>query len=283
MPSGGSAPAARERVEAPSPASAPARPLALRMLPLALLAAATVLVFATGLHRYLSLDALLTYRGKLQAFVAEGQARALASLAGVYIAVVALSIPGSVFLTILAGFLFGTLVGGLLAVVSATIGAILVFVLARTSVGDLLVRRARGRLKTLTDGFRREAFSFLLFLRFLPVVPFWLVNLGAAVSGIPLRTFAAATALGIVPLTFTFATAGAGLDGVIAAHQREQRACLAAGPGAQCERALDLADLVTPRIVIALAVVGVLSLVPVLLRRRGLLPGQRLDERPGGA
>jgi uncharacterized membrane protein YdjX (TVP38/TMEM64 family) len=239
-----------------------------RLLPLLVLALATGAAFAAGLHRYLTLEALLTYRDTLQTFVADNQGRALASMAVVYVGVVALSIPGAAFLSILSGFLFGWFLGGLVSVVSATIGAILVFSIARTSFGDFLLKRAGPRLRNFTEGFRREAFSYILFLRFLPVVPFWLVNLAAAAFGVRLKTFALATMIGVVPVIFTFATAGAGLEGAVAAHRDVQRACEAAG-GADCGHPMDLRDLITPKILIAFAALGVLSLVPVILRRRG--------------
>jgi uncharacterized membrane protein YdjX (TVP38/TMEM64 family) len=243
-----------------------------RFLPLVLLLAATAAVFASGWHRYLSLEMLVASRDKLQAFVAENRAMALGGLALAYVGLVTLSIPASALLTTLSGFLFGWLVGGLLAVASATAGAILVVGIARTSLGDVLVRRAGPRLKGLADGFRKNAFSFLLFLRFLPVFPFWLVNLAAAVFGVPLRTFALATMIGIVPVTMTFATAGAGLEGAIVAHRDAQRACEASG-GTDCARPMRLRDLVTGKILIAFGALGVLSLVPVILRRRGR-PGE---------
>lgn len=243
-----------------------ARRPAWRWLPVGLLAAATAAALLAGVQDYLSLDALLAYRDRLQAYVAESEARALATVALAYVMVVALSIPGSVFLTLLSGFLFGWLRGGLLAVVCATIGAVLVFMIATTSLGDLLRRRAGPRVRGFADGFRRDAFSYLLVVRFLPVVPFWLVNLAAALFGVPLRTFALATMLGIVPLTFTFATAGAGLDDVIVAHRQMKQDCLAAGR-ADCDRTLGLADLLTVRIVVALGIVATLSIVPILLRR----------------
>lgn len=238
-----------------------------RFLPLVVLLAATVAVFASGLNEYLSLEALVASRDKLQAFVAANRAQAVASLALVYVCLVALSIPASALLTTLSGFLFGWLAGGLLAVASATTGAVIVFSIARTSVGDALARRAGPRLRSLADGFRENAFSFVLFLRFLPVFPFWLVNLAAAVFGVRLRTFALATLVGIVPVTFTFATAGAGLESAIAAHLQDQRACQASG-GTDCDRAMRLRDLVTTKIMIAFGALGVLSLVPVAMRRR---------------
>jgi uncharacterized membrane protein YdjX (TVP38/TMEM64 family) len=150
--------------------------------------------------------------------------------------------------------------------VGATLGAIIVFLIACTSVGDALVQRAGPRLKRLADGFREDAFSYLLFLRLVPVFPFWLVNLAPPLFGVPLKTFALATAIGIVPGTFAFAFAGAGLDSVIAAQKAAKQACIAAG-GSDCYLHIDLHALVTPKLLVAFAVLGLVALIPVVLRR----------------
>jgi len=125
-----------------------------RYLPLAALGGAMVIVFATGAHRIFSLETIVAYRDKLQAFVDHYGPMAVIAYAAVYVIAVALSIPGAVFLTILGGFLFGWFFGGAVAAVSATLGAVLVFLIARTSVGDILVRKAGPKLQKFADGFR---------------------------------------------------------------------------------------------------------------------------------
>ena len=240
---------------------------ALRFAPLAVLALAACAVFASGLHRYLSLDKIGEHRDALQAFVGANPGRAVGLYASVYVGAVTLSIPGAVFLTILGGFLFGPLLGGVLAVVAATLGAVAVFGIARTSLGDLLLARAGPRLRGFAEGFQRDAFSYVLFLRVLPVMPFWLTNLASALFGVRLRTFALATLIGIVPATFTFSTAGAGLDSVIAAQAEADRRCEAGG-GGDCRSGFHWRTLVTPKTIAAFAALGLLSLLPVLVRRR---------------
>ena len=243
-----------------------ARHPGVRFLPLAILVAAMIAVFGAGAHRSLSLENLIAHRDQLQAFVADQGAAALALYALVYIGTIALSVPGGAFLTIFGGFLFGWLVGGLATVVAATVGALIVFLIARTSVGGALAARAGPRLKRLADGFRDDAFAYLLFLRLVPVFPFWLVNLAPALFDVPLRTFALATAIGIVPGTFAFAFAGAGLDSVIAAQKAAKQACIAAG-SADCATGVDLHALVTPKLLVALAALGAVALIPVAVRR----------------
>jgi len=237
-------------------------------VPLAVLVVCVGAALASGAHRYLSLEALIDHRERLQAFVDLHAARAMLVYMAVYVTAVTLSVPGAVFLTMLGGFLFGWLVGGIAAAVAASIGATIVFLIARTSVGDVLVRRAGPRLKRLAEGFREDALSYLLFLRLVPVFPFWLVNLAPAFLGVPLKTFVLGTSIGVVPNTFAFAFAGAGLDSVIDAQKAAKQACIAAG-GSDCYMHLDLHALVTPKLLIALGMLGALALIPVLVRRYG--------------
>jgi uncharacterized membrane protein YdjX (TVP38/TMEM64 family) len=252
-----------------------------RFLPLAVVLLGVAAVFATGAHRYLKLEAILDHRERLQAFVEAHQSKAMLLYMLVYITAVTLSVPGAVFLTILGGFLFGWLVGGAAASIAATVGATGVFLIARTSVGDALLRRAGARVQKLAAGFRENAFSYLLFLRFLPVVPFWLTNLACAVFGVRLKTFVLATQIGLIPGTFAFAVAGSGLDSIIARQQEARDACLAAG-GGPCGLQLGLKQLVTPQIVAAFVALGVLALAPVLVKRFQAHRLKGLEgERPG--
>jgi uncharacterized membrane protein YdjX (TVP38/TMEM64 family) len=236
-----------------------------RYMPLLVLVAGTIAVFATGTHRLLSLETIVAYRDRLQGLVEHHGWMSVIAYCAVYVTAVALSVPGAVFLTILGGFLFGWLFGAIIAAISATIGAILVFLIASTSIGDILVRKAGPRLAKLADGFRRDAFSYLLFLRLLPVMPFWLTNLAAALFGVRPRTFALATAIGILPATFTFAVAGSGLDSVIAAQKAVYKACKASGR-TDCSFDLNIWTILTPQILAAFAALGVMALLPILVK-----------------
>jgi uncharacterized membrane protein YdjX (TVP38/TMEM64 family) len=137
--------------------------------------------------------------------------------------------------------------------------------IARSAAGEWLTRRAGPLAAKLAAGFRADAFNYLLFLRLVPF-PFWLVNLAAAVFGMRLGTFLAATAIGIIPATVAFAVFGAGLDSVIDAHEVQYNACFAADRK-DCSVDFDLSNVLTPTLIAALAALGVLALVPVLARR----------------
>jgi uncharacterized membrane protein YdjX (TVP38/TMEM64 family) len=250
---------------APEPVSWPRR-----LLPLAILLALAGLIVFMGWHRHLSLEGLAARREALKDLIdAHGPISILAFI-GVYIFTVALSLPGAVILTIAGGFLFGWIIGSAASVVAATIGGTILFLIARSAFGEALAARAGRRLNKLRKGFSKDAFNYLLFLRLVPLFPFWLVNLAPALLGVPLRTFVLATAIGVVPGTIAFAIAGAGLDSVIAAQMRTQQLCLAReGPHATdaCPFALQPGAILTPELLAAFAALGLVALLPILLRR----------------
>lgn len=237
-----------------------------RFAPVAVIVLAMVAVFATGAHRHLSLDTLVRHRMAIDAFISEHTVAAVVAFVAIYITVVALSIPGAVILTISGGILFGTLIGGLANAVAGTIGAAIVFLVARSACGENLVRRAGPLACKLADGFRADAFSYLLFLRLVPAFPFFLVNLAPALVGVKLSTFLAATAIGILPATFAFTFFGSGLDSVIEGQERIYRACVSSGR-TDCTVQFDLGMIATPQLLASLAALGAIALVPVIVKR----------------
>jgi uncharacterized membrane protein YdjX (TVP38/TMEM64 family) len=173
-----------------------------RLVPLMVIAVAAGVVIAMGWQRQLSFETLARHYEALRAFIAAHEVSAVAAYVAVYIVAVALSIPVGVYLTVTGGILFGAVLGGAAAVVGATIGAICIFLIAKSAIGEYFVRRAGRLAEKVAQGFRADAFNYLLFLRLVPIFPFWLVNLVPALCGVPLATFVAATALGVIPATF---------------------------------------------------------------------------------
>jgi uncharacterized membrane protein YdjX (TVP38/TMEM64 family) len=237
-----------------------------RFLPIAILIALSGAAIASGAHRYLSFEYLLSSRQLLAAAILAHGAAALGVFMVTYVAAVALSLPGATLLTIAGGFLFGGALGGTAAALAATAGAILVFLAARCSLGAALRARAGPRLAGIRGGFERDAVAYMLFLRLTPAFPFFLVNLAPAILGVGLWTFAWTTLVGILPATFAFAYAGAGLDSVAAAQTQAFEACLASGAG-DCRAHIYLGQLVTRELILSLAGIGAVALIPVVFRR----------------
>lgn len=185
-----------------------------RLLPLAIVVAGLAAAYFAGVHKYLSLETLEAQRETLNAFVSENLLLAVLIYLLVYIAATAFMVPGALWITIAGGFLFGLFGGSLATVTGATIGATILFFVARTSIGQPLRQRAGPFLKKLEDGFREDAFSYMFFLRFMPVVPFPVANIAPALLGAKPRDFIISTFFGVIPGVVAYTWIGAGLGGV---------------------------------------------------------------------
>jgi uncharacterized membrane protein YdjX (TVP38/TMEM64 family) len=224
-------------------------------------------VFASGAHRYLTLSTLVDYHAALEGLVARNILIAVGLYVLAYALAVTLSLPGAAVFTVSGGFLFGGVLGGALAVVASTLGAAGVFFLARTALGGALAERAGPALRKLGRGVRDGAWSYMLFLRFVPVFPFWLVNLAPALFNVPLRVFVVTTFVGTMPATFAFAFAGAAFARLVDAQAGVVAACRASGR-TDCAPAFDPSGVVTTELIVALVALGLVSLVPLVLKRR---------------
>jgi len=225
-----------------------------RFLPLVVLVMAVIAVFASGVTRYLNFEALQANEAALRGLVSDNLILALLGFIAVYALATAVSLPGAIILTLAGGYLFGTWVGGGATVVGATVGAILVFYAVRTSIGAALRARAEasgGTLKKVIDGVEQGAFGYILTLRLIPLAPFWLVNVAAALAHAPLRAYALATFFGIMPATFIYSGIGAGIGSLVARGETP-----------------DLGVIFEPKVLLPLVALGLLSLGTTLYQRR---------------
>lgn len=186
-----------------------------RFGPLIVIALAIGAVFATGAHKYLSLNAISENYDALTGFVTENRVQAIGLFSLAYIVAVALSLPGAGILSILGGLLFGTLTGTVTVVIAATIGATIIFLVAKTALGDSLRSRAGGFVKNMEEGFQNNAFSYLLLLRLVPLFPFFIVNIVPSFLRVKTPTFFLATLIGIIPGSFAYVSVGEGAAEII--------------------------------------------------------------------
>jgi len=237
-----------------------------KYMPLLIIGVVFLSFFIFGLDEYLSFSYISENRDRLLLLVEDHYVLALLAYFIFYIVAVAASLPGGLLITISGGFLFGWFVGGLVTVFAATIGASILFLIATTSLGDVLRARAGPWLSKLESGFQQNAFNYLLFLRLVPAFPFWLINIAPAFLGIPLRTYVIATFVGIIPGTFVFAFLGRGLDSIIVEQKVMYEACVNSGK-VDCSYNFEVGSLVTPEIILSFVALGAISLLPVILKR----------------
>lgn len=196
------------------------------------------------LGRYLSLDGLKSNRDQLLAFTETHYPVAVAMFVIGYCVVIGLSLPGGAIMTLAGGFLFGSILGTLYVNVGATVGATLAFLVARYLLREWVEQKFGNRLEGIQQGFARNAFSYLLTLRLIPLFPFFLVNMVSGLTRVSIGTYMAATSLGIIPGSFVFAYAGRQL-GTISS----------------------LKEIASPNVLIAFTLLGLLALVPILHRK----------------
>jgi uncharacterized membrane protein YdjX (TVP38/TMEM64 family) len=213
---------------------------------------ATVIVIVCGigaffyfdLARWLSLEALKANRDHLLAFTEANYTGAVVLFVGLYIAVTGLSLPGATILTLAGGFLFGTLPATIFVNLGATVGATLAFLAARYVLRDWVERKFGRWLEPLQEGFAKNAFSYLMTLRLIPLFPFFAVNLVSGLTRMNVGTYAAATALGIIPGSFVYAYAGRQLGTLNS-----------------------LREIASPHVLGAFVLLGVLALSPIVYRK----------------
>jgi uncharacterized membrane protein YdjX (TVP38/TMEM64 family) len=222
-----------------------------RFLPLLLLIAAIAAVWWSGWLDQLSWSGLARNHAALAGWVAGHPVGAPGLFVLLYIAVAALSVPEAAIVTLAGGLLFGTVGGGILTVIGATIGACILFIVARSALAEPLARRGGAVMRTVRDRLHRDGFLYLLSIRLIPAFPFWLVNLAAALCGMRVLPFAAATFVGIAPGTFVFASIGSGIGNVLATGGRP-----------------DLGIIFSLPVLGPLIALAALSLLPLLWRKR---------------
>jgi len=241
-----------------------------RWLPLTALLLAMALAYIMGWHRLLTFKAIGLNYEALKGFIDDHLGIALLVYFLGYVAVVALSLPGGLVMTLSGGLLFGWQLAAPTTTVAATIGASVVFLVAKSSVGEPLAARAGPWLGKLRDGFRENALNYLLFLRLVPVFPFFVVNLAPALLGVPLSTYLIGTFFGIIPGTLAFSVAGSGLGSIIEAQNELYTDCLAklpANPETDCPYTIDVSALVTAELIAAFVLLGVVALIPVAIKQ----------------
>lgn len=221
-----------------------------KLIPVAVLVAGFVAFLALGLDEYLSFETLRDNRGQLIGWVEQYGILAGLVYMGIYAAAVAFSVPGGAVLSITGGFLFGSILGTTYIVIAATTGALVLFIIAKTSLGDPLRAKAGPWMKKMEDGFQENALNYLLVLRLVPLFPFFVVNLVPAFLGVTVPVYVIGTFFGIIPGAFVFATVGAGLGSIF-------------DSGA----AFTLQGILTPQIVTALVGLAVLALIPVAYKK----------------
>ena len=188
----------------------------LRYWPVIVMLLAAALGYALGLQRYVSPDMLARHQAALHRLVSAHPVELALIYVAVFAASLMLSLPGGAVVTALGGLLFGTIPGTALAVAGAVIAAELIFLAMRHAAAERLARRHGALFERIRRRMQTDGVSYLLVLRLLPVLPFWLVSLLPVLVGMRLLPYTLATLAGVIPPTILFASVGTALDHLLA-------------------------------------------------------------------
>ena len=222
----------------------------MRLLPLLVLGTGFIIFFYLGLDHYLSFQALKENKELLSQWRDENYFIAALLFAGAYGALSAFSVPISAWMTLVGGFMFGTLAGGFFSLLGATFGAMVIFFIARYTLTDVLRKKCGKAIVSMESGFKKNQLSYMLVLRLVPLFPFWLVNLVPALLDVSLRTYLIGTFLGMIPGAFVYASVGNGLSAFFKSGTEP-----------------DIGIIFSPNILIPILGLAVLAFIPVFLNK----------------
>jgi len=230
-----------------------------RWLPLMVMIGAGAAVYFTGVYKYVAFDELRARHQELKGFVDEHFILGLVIYMAVFCAATFVAVPGAMVLQLIAGFLFGPWIGGLATAISATFGSLGYYYAARSALGDAMRKRAYAdpRAKKWREGLEKDAFWYLLGLRIPSVMLFVGISALAGLAAVPVRSYLAATFLGVLPSATVYASIGSGLESIFERGE-----------------AIDPMD---PVILLPMIGLGVLSLIPPTVKLLGNLRKRRTE------
>jgi len=215
-----------------------------KLILLTLVGVGIVLFYVFDLQQYLSLESLKSNREELDVVYQKNTTAVILGFIGIYFLVVALSLPGATILTLAGGAVFGPVSGMLIVNIGATLGATAAFLVARFVLRDWVDKKFSDKLEPFNKGFSKNAINYLLFLRLVPLFPFFLVNLVSGLTKVRLPVYFFGTMFGIMPGSFIYANAGSNLA-----------------------RINSISDIASVGVLGALGVLGVFALIPTFYHR----------------
>ena len=173
-----------------------------------------------------------------------------------YLVSTALSLPIGTFLTFLGGYIFGGFIGFFLVVIGATLGAVILFLIIKAGFIKSFesIKRKSEILNKIKLGVEKDIWSYLFFIRFLPVFPFWFVNIAPAILGVRFFPYLVTTFFGIMPGTLSIIMIGSGVEDIV--NQKDD---------------FNLNIFEQKKILIGLLVLSLISILPIFLKKFNIL------------
>jgi uncharacterized membrane protein YdjX (TVP38/TMEM64 family) len=220
-----------------------------RLLPLAIVLAVIIVCQLFVVDQFFSFEVLKAKREIINHFVQEHSFLTPLIFMTIYTISMALAIPDGFFLSVVAGFIFPEYIGIVYVLISEMAGTLIFFLTVRHTLTDYWHKKAGPLLNKLEKGFKENQVSYLLFLRFVHLIPFWLLNLASAYFRVPIWTFTWTTFLGFIPLAFIYTQAGSGLGKILATQD-----------------SFSISAVLSEKFLIILICLGLFALLPVFIK-----------------
>ncbi|MBU3950321.1 MAG: TVP38/TMEM64 family protein [Proteobacteria bacterium] len=203
-----------------------------------------VIFYMTGLEQYMSLDFLKLRMTEFIDYYNSHKLLVIFAYATIYILVTALALPGAAVMTLAGGAVFGIHIGTAIVSISSTVGAALSFAGARYLFRDWIENKYKNNLVKFNEGIEKDSFNYILFLRLVPLFPFFVINLVLGLTRVKFKTYVLTSWIGMLPGTFVFIYAGKQLAGIDSVK-----------------------SVMSGRVLMALSMLGLLMLVPLFYKK----------------
>lgn len=194
--------------------------------------------------QYLTLENLKLHRDRLEVFYQANTITMIGGYVGAYILIGLFLLPGATFLSFAAGLIFGPALGTGVVVIGSTLGSALAFLVSRYLLRDWIEKKFINRVGGINDNLCVKPLNSVLFFRLIPLFPFFAVNIGFALSQVPLKYFFFGTMFGKLPATYIYTNAGSNLGTINS-----------------------IAEIMSAKVIGSLCLLGVLALIPVIYKK----------------
>ena len=172
------------------------------------------LFYFLGGDKYLDFNYLKEQQKSFQQYSEQNFLLTVVVFMLIYIAVSAFALPGAALLTLLGGAIFGLLWGLILVSFASTIGATLSMVVARFFIRESIEKKFPDFVKKVNRGIEKEGWMYLLTMRLVPAIPFFVVNLVMGVTKMKILVFALVSQIGMLAGTVIYVNAGTQLANI---------------------------------------------------------------------
>ena len=163
------------------------------------------------------IDLITQYHTELLDFIENKFFSSLILFTIIYAISIAISLPIGSFLTFIGGYIFGAYYGFFSVIIGATVGALILFMIIKVGILRTIgsIHQKSELINKIKFGIDKNIWSYLFFIRFFPIFPFWFVNIAPAILGVRLLPYTVTTFFGIMPGSLSIILIGSGVEDIV--------------------------------------------------------------------